>query len=757
MDQEQEEIMLPNTAAARNDVRQIVAILFTDVQGYSKKMHSDEQKTLSALWKHNEIIRESIRHFGGTEIKTIGDAFLVTFPSAVHAVECASRFQRTFRTRNASAAPEERISVRVGIHLADVVVKENDIFGDGVNIAARIMSNAKPGTISVSDRVYAEFRNRPEYRFLDLGYPPLKNIRTPMRVFRVVLSVEFDLPDWKERYIALAVQRIPARRRWAIIASLILTFSYGFYRYLVAPVAPVSIAILPFEMPHDSLVISFSDGLTEDLIRTLSRRSDLDVIAPNSAFIIRSASMEPSMIGTALQVRYLLEGTFRVEHSQTHCDMTMTDVARNTVVWSRRYTVSSENVLVFKDQLIGDILQQVKRQPELRRATQVPAAYEAYLKGLTELRSGRKEAVLSAVEHFSQASTLDPSFVESYIGSAVASMEMYRHRWNPSGLWLERGEEQARKAVQKDSTRAESYGVLGGILLQRGERETGLHVLQRAQHLNRNELYSLTFLGSEYIFNRGDAATGLQYLIRAASLDPMNAAVNVNVGIGYGMTRDFPEAVQYFRKGLTLDPEDDGTWRDLGVLYEKVGELDSAALAYQTAVRMNPGNTEATGSLASLWICTKEYLRSDSLLTAALRYHPDEIHFHYLAGVSAALQRQTMKAREHWEHGLAIIAKQQRNKDAALAMEECRFRARLGERSAVGTILSDVRPYAVSSSDLAIATAEVYSILGATDSTLQWLSRAKGMANDIDPAYLSTSVDLFQHMNDPTYLDRIRY
>src|SRR5712692_10400110 len=319
------------SSAVQTEHRRLAAIMFTDIVGFSRQMGSNEARMLRLLEVHNQLIQQAVVEHHGTVIKTVGDAFLVDFPSVVHAVQSAQQIQHQFRTYNAEKETDEQIHVRVGIHLGDIVQKDGDVFGDGVNIASRLQELAEPDTVCLSDVVYRDVVKKLDLgTVVSLGRPKLKNIAERFLVYALLPA------PTKGLHQTLRVQRLKLFR-WVgtaprmMVAAVLLLIGGG----LVAPwfpsvssfrppssapreqeVLPLpdkpSIAVLPFaNMSEDPQQAYFSDGITEDLITALSKLSGLFIISRNSVFTYKGKAVKVADVSKELGVRYVLEGSVR--------------------------------------------------------------------------------------------------------------------------------------------------------------------------------------------------------------------------------------------------------------------------------------------------------------------------------------------------------------------------------------------------------------------------------------------------------------
>ena len=367
--------------------RRLAAIMFTDMVGYSALTQRNEAVALTLLTEHNSLIRTALKAHAGREIKTVGDAFLAEFDSALEAVRCAIRIQREFSERNGSAAGEP-IRIRIGVHLGDVVYREGDVFGDGVNIAARVQSSGEAGQIRLSEDVARQVGNKLEYPLKDLGLTPLKNIEQPMHIFSVALPWEAidepsadlaatdaanakvtTLPSHSSlapASISTALQAM-ARNRIAMLGvvavTVALTATFFAYRYLASANSKTieSIAVLPFENATGDPAIDYlSDGISESLINKLASLNGLRVISRTSAFALKGKKLDPIEIGKKLGVDALILGNLVQRGTSLTISSELVRASNATQLWGEKYIRQADDVLKVWDYEKGEQLRTIR-------------------------------------------------------------------------------------------------------------------------------------------------------------------------------------------------------------------------------------------------------------------------------------------------------------------------------------------------------------------------------------------------------------
>jgi TolB-like protein/class 3 adenylate cyclase len=383
--------------------RRLAAVLAADVAGYSRLMEADEEGTLARLKAvRKAIVDPAIASHRGHIVKTTGDGILLEFASAVDAVRGAVETQRSMAGQNSAVPSDQRIEFRIGIHVGDIIFDDNDIFGDGVNIAARLEGIAEPGGVCMSDDAYRQVRGKLEITCNDMGLQPLKNIAEPMRAWRIRLTGQ-----------------TPAVARPGLAASQ--------SRPLPLPDKP-SIAVLPFEnMSGDPEQEYFADGIVEDIITALSRFKALFVIARNSSFIYKRHAVDVKRVGSELGVRYVLEGSVRKAANRVRITGQLIDTTSGGHLWANRFDGGVGDIFDLQDQvaesIVGAIAPAVEKA-EIERAKRKPTgsldAYDHYLRGLaSSYQRADRQSGDEALRLFNKAIELDPGFASAYARAAL--------------------------------------------------------------------------------------------------------------------------------------------------------------------------------------------------------------------------------------------------------------------------------------------------------------------------------------------------
>ena len=412
--------------------RKLTAILSADVEGYSRLMGENEEATIRTLTTYRNAIAKLVRQYQGRIVDSPGDNILCEFPSAVDAVNCAVEIQREFAERNAGLPDNRKMEFRIGINVGDVVQDEERIYGDGVNIAARVESISQAGGICISGRAYDQVSNKLGLEYENLGEHQVKNISTPIRVYRVL-----SYPGAAAHRVVQA--KAAVGKTWrniviAIAALLIVGVAAGtlwnFY-FRLPPVAPASvekmayplpakpsIAVLPFvNMSGDSEQEYFSDGITDDIITDLSKISGLFVIARNSTFTYKGKPVKIKRVAEELGVRYVLEGSVRKADNRVRINAQLIDATTGGHLWAERYDGNLSDVFDLQDKITHKIVAALalkltvgEQEQVARKYTDNVEAYEAFLKGRKHYFRFEPDDFTKAVSYFKTALELDPNF-----------------------------------------------------------------------------------------------------------------------------------------------------------------------------------------------------------------------------------------------------------------------------------------------------------------------------------------------------------
>lgn len=553
--------------------RRLAAILAADVAGYSRLMEADEVRTLRELTQRRATLDSLIASHRGRIANTAGDSVLAEFGSAVDAVQCALEAQATLAGTNAGVSPDRHISFRIGIHVGDVMVKGGDLFGDGVNIAARIEAIAEPGGICVSDDAYRQIRGKVEAGFDDMGLQTLKNIAEPMRAWRVKLN--------------------------GASTALLKPSSEPSRTALPLPDKP-SIAVLPFQnMSGDPEQEYFADGIVDDIITALSRFKALFVIARNSSFTYKGKAVDIKQVGRELGVRYVLEGSVRKSGGRVRITGQLIEAITGAHLWADRFDGSLEDVFDLQDQVANSVVSSVSlklEQAEIERAKRKPTesldAYDYYLRGSADLeRGGRPESEL-ALRLFGAAMNLDPNFIPA-IGQAARCYTLRKTNNWADDPKLETAET-ARLAF-----RVREIGWNGVVALSRAgfalgrvvlEWEEARTFLDRAVMLNPHLSAAWQFSGllKAYAGGTNAAVECLERTMRLSPLDPGLCGMQTATALAYFVGGDYATSLAWADKASHEGPTFLAAHRMVAVNSGLLGRIEDARKAVSRMLKLDP-------------------------------------------------------------------------------------------------------------------------------------------------------------------------
>ncbi|MCC8981365.1 adenylate/guanylate cyclase domain-containing protein [Bradyrhizobium acaciae] len=529
--------------------RRLVAVFAADVEGYSRLMGVDEVGTLKGLTERRAILDRIIREKRGRIANTAGDSVLAEFGSAVDAVQCAVEAQTALAEANASLTPDCRILFRIGIHIGDVMVRAGDLFGDGVNIAARLQSIAKPGGVCISGATYDQVRKVLPMTFLDLGVHQAKNIQEPVRAYQVAASIQ--------------EQAAPAHVAEAESPPAL-------------PDRP-SIAVLPFQnMSGDPEQEYFADGMVEEIITALSRFKWLFVIARNSSFTFKGQAVDVKEVGRRLGVRYVLEGSVRKATGKVRITGQLIDATRGTHIWADRFERDLTDVFALQDEVTVAVVSAI--QPKLlqteiglaaRRRSENPTAYDFYLRAIQSYYSTTPQGLAEAIHLARRALELDPRF------GFAAALAGACHMRNV---------------------------LLGYSVNPRFDREEAIRLLRLALSIDDDDPDAVATAAMTSAYMVGDYESEIELADRAVALNPNSFAAWSCRGQVYRIAGLPEEAIRSFERAIRMSPVDPRLhlmFMGMGQALTELRRFDEAIAAAKKALRQNPSNPLAHRNLAS--------------------------------------------------------------------------------------------------------------------------------------------------------------
>ncbi len=605
--------------------RRLSAILAADVVGYSRLMEADEAGTLATLnARRHDLIEPTVSKHQGRIVKTMGDGFLIEFGNVVEAVQCSIDLQAGMEIGNRDLPDPRKMKLRIGINLGDVIVEGDDLYGDGVNIAARLQAMAESGWILLSGTVYDHLKSKIAAGFESLGDRHLKNIAEPVRVYRV-------LAGQKDAGRTVSKIRRPARSwRWPAIAAglLVVAVAAGLVAWMYIREPPAepdlplpdkpSIAVLPFaNMSGDPEQGYFADGMTDDLITDLSQDSRLFVISRNSSVAYKGKVVDSRQVAKELGVRYLLEGSVQRAGDQVRINVQLIDSLTGGHVWADRYEGSLSNVFALQDKVtrsIADALairltradQVALRQEETtapQAETTVPEAYDAFLRGWAHFRGATQEDYAKAIRYFEQATRLDPNY-----GRAYAALALVYH-WKGTTAW-HRGMgdftneifiaiDQNLREAEKHPT-STSHQVAGIMATGYGLFPKAIDEFKEAIVLDPSDSWSYAYMARALTL-AGRPAEALQFVATAMRVDPHYPPIFLAFqGFAQFGLEQYQEAAVSLEQATRLNPDDSAGLILLVAAYGYLGRTEEAkaAIAAEDALGRRHGNPPLTATYA---------------------------------------------------------------------------------------------------------------------------------------------------------------
>ena len=556
--------------------RRLAAVLAADVAGYSRLMGRDEEGTLARLKSlRKTLVDPTIAAHRGRIVKTTGDGMLVEFASAVDAARCAVEVQRGVAAKNADVPLDARIEFRIGIHVGDIIIEDNDIFGDGVNIAARLEGIAEPGGVCISDDAQRQVRGKVDTGFEDMGSQTLKNIAEPMRA-------------WRLRLDGTAPPMAPARPSTGVVAPP-----------LVLPDKP-SIAVLPFQnMSGDPEQEYFADGMVEDIITGLSRSKSLFVIARNSTFTYKGKAVDIKQVGRELGVRYALEGSVRKSGDRVRITGQLIDAATGAHIWADRFDGLLEDVFDLQDKVaesvVGAIplsLQQAEIERVRRKPTGSLTAYDFYLRSLAIAHEPDRDVHAEASRLCYKAIELDPQYSSAYGLAAYLFILTRASNWSPN-LEADRMEciRLARATLKYGGDDAIALARAAFALASVGqELDEGISYVDRALALDPN--LSLAWHSSGWLrIYSGEHATALIHIDRAVRLSPLDLEVYGMEGArscAYLHQDQFADSILYAERAIQRQPRWLPAFRYLAAALALSGQIEQARKVVARLLEISP-------------------------------------------------------------------------------------------------------------------------------------------------------------------------
>lgn len=584
--------------------------MFTDIVHYTALSQRDEAHALQLLESHNRLMRPFFRKYQGREIKTVGDSFLVEYDSALDAVNCAIDIQQSLHEYNVSSTDEWQIKLRIGIHLGDVVHKENDIFGDSVNIASRIQPLADPEGICVSEQVFYQIRNKTNYSFRKLRQTELKNVIFQTNIYSVVLPWSEkgrDKKDFREDDLKL-----------------------------------MRIAVLPFTNmspnPEDSY---FADGMTEEIITTLSGISALSVISRTSVMGYKGTTKKLREIGSELEVGSVLQGSIRKAGSRIRISAQLIDVTSDKNLWVQNYDRHLDDVFAIQSEIASNITDQLKvklvETAKERRDTNDIDAYTMYMKAIQLFYVSGEASLRQAIELLENAVTKDPTFVRAVAGLSSAWHLIATNHYEDWEASLKKAELFARKAIELGPDLDEGHAALSQVFHSNDRFEEAITEAQKAIQINPNSSDAHGLLGINDFFILGREDSGLKELEKARELDPLSAGSTSMLALAYVLTGKTNEGLNILLRFRDIDPKNIVIFDAIATHYIMMRDFQSAKEILEVGMKIEPENIQSQISRGILFALTGDKESANHVLSNLMNARDESNRLYAALGIGAAL------------------------------------------------------------------------------------------------------------------------
>jgi TolB-like protein/class 3 adenylate cyclase/Tfp pilus assembly protein PilF len=604
--------------------RKLAAILSADVEGYSRLMDDDEEATVRTLTAYRTAISDLVEQFRGRIVDTPGDNILAEFSSVVDSVNCAVELQRELAERNEELPDNRKMQFRIGVNLGDVIDEDGRIYGDGVNIAARVESLAEAGGICISGRAHDQVENKLGLEYEDLGKHEVKNISRPIQVYRVL-----SYPGAAAHRVVKAKKTLG--RKWrkialSIAAAVVAAIAvFGIWHsYLRRPtVEPASvekmahplpgkpsIAVLPFNnMSGDPEQEYFSDGLSEEIITALSKITKLFVIARNSSFSYKGKPVKVKQVAEELGVRYVLEGSVRKAEDRVRITAQLIDALDGHHLWAERYDRDLKDIFALQDEITMKVINALQVEltegEHARLWAKGTDNLEAYLKSLRAREyylTGTREDNDLARRTAEEAIALDPEYAPPYhFLSITYYMDTLFGTTKSPKQSMTRAAELVKKAIALDDSYALAHGWLGVLLAYSKKYEESVMEAQKCVALDPNGAHGYLYLSIVYRW-AGRHAEAVEAIEKAIRLNPFPPNTYFRQACGsYYFVGRYEEAIAAGKRAVTLSPNDPVAHTFLSAAYSLAGQQEEARIEAEEALRLNPKISLAFFGKVSPW------------------------------------------------------------------------------------------------------------------------------------------------------------
>jgi adenylate cyclase len=589
--------------------RKMSAILSADVKGYSLLMSADEEGTVKALKECREIISQCVVDHRGRIVDSPGDNVLAEFVSTVETVKCAVKIQENLKARNANLTESRRMEFRIGVNLGDVIEEDGRIYGDGVNIAARLEGLAEAGGICISRTAFDQVKGKLEVGYQYLGEHNVKNIAEPVRAYKILTE-----PEAAGKVIG---EKRKTKRWMATAAAIVILIGLaGWYLYIEQSkqVEPASLKKMAFQLPDKPSIAVlpfinksgdpkqdfFSDGITETIITALSQIQNMFVIARNSVNTYKGKNVEIKQVAEELGVRYVLEGSVQKTGDRVRISAQLIDAITGKYLWAERWDRDLADIFALQDEITKKIITSLNvtllKGEDARRWAQSTDNLQAYLKYLegTKLHQrNTKDTNLLGRQMLEEAIVLDPNYIGAYVQLGIIHFVDAVYGWAESrDESLKTAEELARKALSLNDSLSGGYVLLGAVYASRGEINKGVTLMRKAVELSPNSANTHAWLGAHLIDVEGKAEEAIEELKIARRLNPIPPDWILNYSaVAYRVNGEYEKAVEILQKVIKRNPDAWLSHFELAACYGLLGREEEARAAAAEVLRIRPDFT----------------------------------------------------------------------------------------------------------------------------------------------------------------------
>jgi adenylate cyclase len=585
--------------------RKLTTILSADVVGYSRLMEDNEEATIQTLNTYRNSMSTLIEQHSGRVVDMTGDNLMAEFSSVVDAVKCAVEAQKEIGERNADLPENRRMLFRIGVNLGDIIEEGDRIYGDGVNIAARLEGLAEGGGICISGTAYDQLKNKLELGYEYLGEHNVKNIATPVRVYKALMEPEA---------VGKIIGEKRKTKRWMAVAAavIILIGLAGWYLYIkqskrIEPASvekmayPLpdkpSIAVLPFDnLSGDSEQEYFSDGITEQIITSLSKIPNIFVIARNSTFTYKGKPTKIKQIAEELAVRYVLEGSVQRSNDRVRITVQLIDATTGRHLWAENYDREVKDIFALQDEISMKIMAALQfklivgAQADLKYdETENLEAYEKFLNARYHIFRRTKEDVRIGQQFAQEAIDIDPNYAAAHQMMGLLYLdEVWFGMTKSPAKSIEKAEQVAQKAISLRGYQAPDYVLLSSINLLKKDYDKAIEYGEKAVELGPNNPDALFFHGMalRYAGQYKEAISKFEKAIRLNPIKPLNYLNNL--GWSYLLAKEYESAIAVFNEAIQRNPDYLFAYMGLSATYNLSGNKEKSHWAAENVLRVNP-------------------------------------------------------------------------------------------------------------------------------------------------------------------------